>query len=193
MNPEVLEAFEFAAQADAPNTQRAYLADWKHFLAWCKNRNRCPLPVAPTILRSIFGIVRRSLGSKFRRCSAGCRPSPRLMLATAISRRPANGLCETPCGGFDAISVPRPAGRTRCWSKTSRRCSLTAPRRLPGAVTRLSCSSAFAERFAGAISSTSISKTSPKPMKASCSWSEKERPTRSVKAGRSGFRTARIL
>jgi len=33
MNPEVLEAFEFAAQADAPNTQRAYLADWKHFLA----------------------------------------------------------------------------------------------------------------------------------------------------------------
>ena len=33
MNPEVLEAFEFAAQADAPNTQCAYLADWKHFLA----------------------------------------------------------------------------------------------------------------------------------------------------------------
>jgi hypothetical protein len=29
MNPEVLEAFEFAAQADAPNTQRAYLADWR--------------------------------------------------------------------------------------------------------------------------------------------------------------------
>ena len=24
MDPEVLEAFEFAAQADAPNTQRAY-------------------------------------------------------------------------------------------------------------------------------------------------------------------------
>ena len=47
MNPEVLEAFEFAAQADAPNTQRAYLADWKHFLAWCKNRNRCPLPASP--------------------------------------------------------------------------------------------------------------------------------------------------
>lgn len=46
-NPEVLEAFEFAAQADAPNTQRAYLADWKHFLAWCKNRNRCPLPASP--------------------------------------------------------------------------------------------------------------------------------------------------
>ena len=152
-------------------------------------RCRC----APTISRSIFGIVRRSLGSRSRPCSAGCRPSPRLMLETAIRRRPANGLCETPCGGFDAISVSRPAGRTRCWSKTSRRCSLTAPRRSPGAVTRLSCSSAFAVRFAGAISSTSISKTSPKPMKASCSWSEKERPTRSVKAGRSGFRMAKIL
>ena len=96
MNPEVLEAFEFAAQADAPNTQRAYLADWKHFLAWCKNRNRCPLPVQPDDLALYFGIVRRSLGSRFRRCSAGFRPSPRLMLAMAILRRPANGLCETP-------------------------------------------------------------------------------------------------
>ena len=38
MNPEVLEAFEFAAQADAPEHAGAYLADWKHFLAWCKNR-----------------------------------------------------------------------------------------------------------------------------------------------------------
>ena len=62
MNLEVLEAFEFAAQADAPNTQGAYLADWKHFLAWCKNRNRCPLPVRPTISRSILRSARRSLG-----------------------------------------------------------------------------------------------------------------------------------
>ena len=95
-NPEVLEAFEFAAQADAPNTQRAYLADWKHFIEWCKTRHRCPLPVRPTISRSIFGIARRSLGSRSRPCSGGCRPSPRLMLAMAILRRPANGLCETP-------------------------------------------------------------------------------------------------
>ena len=58
MNPEVLEAFEFAAQADAPNTQRAYLADWKHFLAWCKNRNRCPLPVQPRRSRPLSSVLR---------------------------------------------------------------------------------------------------------------------------------------
>ena len=40
----------------------------------------------------------------------------------------------------------------------------------------------------GATSSTSTSKTSPKLTKAWFSCSEKERPTRSVKAGRSGFR-----
>ena len=62
MNPEVLEAFEFAAQADAPNTQRAYLADWKHFIAWCRNRNRCPLPVSPDDLALYLRFARRSLG-----------------------------------------------------------------------------------------------------------------------------------
>ena len=95
-NPEVLEAFEFAAQADAPNTQCAYLADWKHFIAWCKTRHRCPAPVSPDDLALYLRFVRRSLGSKFRQCSAGCRPSPRLMLVMAIIRRLANGLCETP-------------------------------------------------------------------------------------------------
>lgn len=44
---ESLDAFEYAALADAPNTQRAYASDWKHFLSWCRNRNRCPLPVNP--------------------------------------------------------------------------------------------------------------------------------------------------
>lgn len=47
LSPETVEAFEFAAKADAPNTQRAYLSDWKHFLSWCKKRNRAPLPATP--------------------------------------------------------------------------------------------------------------------------------------------------
>lgn len=46
-DPEAQEAVEFAALADAPNTQRAYLSDWKHFLAWCKKRKRAALPVSP--------------------------------------------------------------------------------------------------------------------------------------------------
>lgn len=47
---EVSEAYEFAALADAPNTQRAYLSDWKHFLSWCKKQNRSPLPIDPDSL-----------------------------------------------------------------------------------------------------------------------------------------------
>ena len=96
MNPEVLEAFEFAAQADAPNTQRAYLADWKHFLAWCKNRNRCPLPVSPDDLALYLRYCAEKLGLKVSTVQRRSRPFPRLMLAMAILRRLANGSCETP-------------------------------------------------------------------------------------------------
>ena len=63
-NPEVLEAFEFAAQADAPNTQRAYLADWKHFIEWCKTRHRCPLPVHPDDLALYLRYCAEKLGLK---------------------------------------------------------------------------------------------------------------------------------
>jgi integrase len=63
-NPEVLEAFEFAAQADAPNTQRAYLADWKHFIEWCKTRHRCPLPVRPDDLALYLRYCAEKLGLK---------------------------------------------------------------------------------------------------------------------------------
>src|SRR5512135_868495 len=74
MSPEVLEAFEFAARADAPNTQRAYTADWKHFLAWCKNRNRCPLPANPDDLALYLRFCAEKLGLKIstvqRRVSA---------------------------------------------------------------------------------------------------------------------------
>ena len=73
-NPEVLEAFEFAAQADAPNTQRTYLADWKHFIAWCKTRHRCPLPVSPDDLALYLRYCAEKLGLKIstvqRRVSA---------------------------------------------------------------------------------------------------------------------------
>ena len=73
-NPEVLEAFEFAAQADAPNTQRAYLADWKHFIEWCKTRHRCPLPVRPDDLALYLRYCAEKLGLKIstvqRRVSA---------------------------------------------------------------------------------------------------------------------------
>ncbi len=47
MDPEIRETHQFAALADAKNTQLAYLSDWKHFLSWCKKRNKSPLPAEP--------------------------------------------------------------------------------------------------------------------------------------------------
>lgn len=61
---ETSEAFEFAAQADAPNTQRAYTADWKHFLSWCSKRNRCPLPADPDDLALYLRFCAEKLGLK---------------------------------------------------------------------------------------------------------------------------------
>jgi hypothetical protein len=33
--PLVDQAHQYAEQAKAPNTRRAYAADWAHFCAWC--------------------------------------------------------------------------------------------------------------------------------------------------------------
>jgi len=193
MNPEALEAFEFAAQADAPNTQRAYLADWKHFLAWCKNRNRCPLPVNPDDLALYLRFCAEKLGLKI---------STVQRRVSAISEAHARNGHQSPAGEWVVRNTMRrlrrdlgaPArGKNPVLVDDLKAMLARCPRLSPGAVTGLSCSLAFAVRSAGATSSTSISKTSPKPMKASCSWSEKERPTRSVKAGRSGFPMAKIL
>lgn len=38
---------DYAAQAKAPNTLRAYRADWKLFEAWANDRGLCPLPASP--------------------------------------------------------------------------------------------------------------------------------------------------
>jgi site-specific recombinase XerD len=41
------KASEYLHQAKAPNTRRAYRADWADFLAWCKQYRRTPLPAWP--------------------------------------------------------------------------------------------------------------------------------------------------
>jgi site-specific recombinase XerD len=40
-------ARQFAAQAKAPNTLRAYASDWRHFCAWCEAHRMVPMPAAP--------------------------------------------------------------------------------------------------------------------------------------------------
>lgn len=52
LDSEKREIYRYAAQADAKNTQRAYNADWKQFLLWCKRRNKAPLPADPDAIAS---------------------------------------------------------------------------------------------------------------------------------------------
>jgi hypothetical protein len=41
------KASEYLRQAKAPNTRKAYRADWADFVAWCKKYRRAPLPARP--------------------------------------------------------------------------------------------------------------------------------------------------
>src|SRR5262245_32549258 len=41
------KAKEYVNQAKAPNTRKAYRADWADFTAWCKKYRREPLPARP--------------------------------------------------------------------------------------------------------------------------------------------------
>ena len=41
------DVYDYAALANAPNTQRSYVSDWKHFVAWCQVRRYSPLPCHP--------------------------------------------------------------------------------------------------------------------------------------------------
>jgi site-specific recombinase XerD len=42
-----LTAADYARRSLAPNTLRAYRADWEDFLAWCRINGQPPLPAAP--------------------------------------------------------------------------------------------------------------------------------------------------
>ncbi len=41
------QARDYAQSAKAPNTRRAYRADWADFTAWCRAHDRAPLPALP--------------------------------------------------------------------------------------------------------------------------------------------------
>ncbi len=41
------QARDYAQGSKAPNTRRAYRADWADFTAWCRAHDRSPLPALP--------------------------------------------------------------------------------------------------------------------------------------------------
>ena len=47
LDPGAERVRDYVSQAKATNTLRAYAADWRHFLAWCRERGDAPLPAAP--------------------------------------------------------------------------------------------------------------------------------------------------
>ena len=58
------EIYDYAALADALNTQRSYLSDWKHFVSWCQVRRFSPLPCNPDQLAQYVRYCVERLGLK---------------------------------------------------------------------------------------------------------------------------------
>src|SRR4051795_4795325 len=47
LTPLLVQARDYTEQAKAPNTRRAYAADWAHFSAWCAREGLPSLPAPP--------------------------------------------------------------------------------------------------------------------------------------------------
>ena len=58
------EIYNYAALANALNTQRSYLSDWKHFVSWCQTRRYSPLPCNPDQLAAYARFCVEKLGLK---------------------------------------------------------------------------------------------------------------------------------
>jgi integrase len=56
------DAARYLEQSKAPNTRRAYRADWADFTAWCTQYRRVPLPALPETVA--YYLADRSLGLK---------------------------------------------------------------------------------------------------------------------------------
>ena len=92
VNPEVLEAFEFAAQAETP-TRSALSGGLEALPRLVQEQKSLPAAGEPRRSRPLPSVPRKlglEISTVHRRVSA----IPRHMLALAILRRPANGLCE---------------------------------------------------------------------------------------------------
>ena len=48
--PLIEAARDYMAQANAPNTSRAYAADWRTFAGWCESQGLDPMPPSPQVI-----------------------------------------------------------------------------------------------------------------------------------------------
>src|SRR6266542_1966527 len=61
-DPDLHAAVEYALASKAPNTLRAYDADWRHFADWCDRRGDTPLPAAPGTVAAYLAAHARGTG-----------------------------------------------------------------------------------------------------------------------------------
>jgi len=57
------DAIDFASEALAPATLRAYRADWQHFLAWCREAGWTALPAAPDTVAAYLASMAKTHAS----------------------------------------------------------------------------------------------------------------------------------
>lgn len=93
-SPEALAALaaamDFADQALAPATLRAYRADWRHFCAWCQAARWAPLPAAPeTVAAYLASMAATHRGSAIARRLAALSRAHRLASQDWPSAHPA--------------------------------------------------------------------------------------------------------
>jgi integrase len=94
-DPDLRAAVEYALASKAPNTLRAYDADWRHFAAWCARRGDAPLPAAPVTVAAYLAAHARGSG--------GVR---KLRLATLQRRLAAIGAYHTASRHPNPVKAP---------------------------------------------------------------------------------------
>jgi len=58
----IADAATYAGKALSANTQRAYAADWRAFVAWCEAGGVSPLPASPVVVAGHLASLAKSLG-----------------------------------------------------------------------------------------------------------------------------------
>lgn len=91
LDAEAAQARRIAAHARAEATEKAYLNDWRHFCAWCRERQLEPLPAAPeTLVRYIASLgTERKKASTIERRLASIRILHQVNGHEAPTRHPA--------------------------------------------------------------------------------------------------------
>jgi hypothetical protein len=130
-------AIDFADQALAPATLRAYRGDWQHFCAWCRTAGWPPLPAAPaTVAAYLAALAETHTGSALTRRLAVLSRVHRLANQDWPKRIRRSA---TRCAGFNATMAGRHSKRRHWPSRKFADLRRHVIGRRPGNATALYC------------------------------------------------------